>query len=184
MIESYPRRPSRPLGVALAILTSVFLFTLLPMMQVGLVVVVQQHFATLNFPDSGPQPIEVGGDFLGVSPVNMLIQGVLALAFLVIAVLAWRGRPARIRYIFVGAVIGLTLIKIGVMLVQVLSSPDFVQGYSSLDSLTSAFGRIQAGFELLVMTYVVWYLNRGPARAFYRGYFLPPHTPDNSPTSG
>jgi hypothetical protein len=34
----------------------------------------------------------------------------------------------------------------------------------------------------LVSFYVVWYLNRGPARAFYRGYYLP--DPSGVPQTG
>lgn len=165
-------RPPRPLGVSLAIITSILLFSVLPLIQVGLVMVVQQHFASLDFPEGGPQPVAVGGDFLGVAPMTLIVQSALALAFLGLAAMTWRGRPGRIRFIFVGTVVLLTIVKIAVQLVQALQAQALTQGISSLDSLAAAFGRIQSGFEVLVMLYVVWYMNRGPARAFYRGHFL------------
>lgn len=181
MADMHAQRPPRPLGVALAIFTSLFLFTLLPLMQIGMILVVQRHFSSLEFPEGGPQPIVVGGDFLGVSPWAILAQALIAVIFAIILVFAWRGRPSFIRFVFVGSVIFLTLMKIAAMLIQSSATQNLSEGISSLDSLVATFGSIQVVVELVVMIYVVWYLNRGPARAFYRGYYLSRRVPDENP---
>jgi hypothetical protein len=68
---------------------------------------------------------------------------------------------------------GLTLFSIASVVIGQLSQQDLANGVSSLDSILKplSLGEFVMGF--LVTFYVVWYLNRGPARAFYRGYYLP-----------
>ena len=167
------QRPSRPLGVSLAIFASVMLFSVFPLMLVAMVLLVQRHFANLDFSESGLEPLAMGGDFLGVSPVRLVVQAVAGVIFLVIAFLAWRGRPASIRYVMLVAVILMTLFSLALAVSQPLTSQNLPQGISSLDSVMSSLSCGQFGLSLLVSLYVVWYLNRGPARAFYRGYYLP-----------
>jgi hypothetical protein len=164
-------RPGRPLGVSLAIIASVMLFSLFPLGMVGMVLLVQQHFQNLDF--SGLEPIAMGGDFMGIPPVNLIIQVLVSLAFLVIAVFAWIGRPPFIRYIMLAAVVALTLLSLLATIIQGLAQPELSQGFSSLDGLMNSVSCGQFGLSVLVSLYVVWYLNRGPARAFYRGYYLP-----------
>jgi hypothetical protein len=167
------QKPGRPFGVSLAIFVSVCLFTILPLMQVGMILLVRQHFLNLNFEDSGLQTIAMGGDFLGVPEGSIIVQSVLSLAFLVVAALAWRGKPSSMRFIMVGAVILLTVIQLISVVASQLSAPNFQAGSSSLDGLMNSIGTGQFILQLLVLLYVAWYMNRGPARAFYRGYYLP-----------
>jgi len=167
------QKPGRPLGVTLAIIASVTLFTVFPLMIVAMVVLVNRHFSNLDFAGSGLEPIAMGGDFLGVSPANLAIQTIVSLAFLVIAIFAWRGRPAAIRYVMLVAVVGMTLLSLVTTIIQSMSQPEVAQGISSLNSLSSSLSCGQFALSALVSLYVVWYLNRGPARAFYRGYYLP-----------
>lgn len=169
------QRPPRPLGVSLAIVTSVFLFTLLPISQVILIVVVRQHFMNLSFP-SGLQPTAVGGDFLGVPASSLFLQTVLALVFLIVAVAAWRGRRPAMRFVMVLTVIALTAIKLISLITQSAAPQSLENGISSGNGLFNALSAGQFVTELIVMLYVVWYMNRGPARAFYRGYYLPTPT--------
>jgi hypothetical protein len=77
------------------------------------------------------------------------------------------------RFIMVGAVILLTVIQLISVVASQLSAPDFQAGSSSLDGLMNSIGIGQFILQLLVLLYVAWYMNRGPARAFYRGYYLP-----------
>jgi hypothetical protein len=95
------------------------------------------------------------------------------LLFLVIALLAWRGRPPMIRFAFIAGVIYLTVVTILLTAVSQMNQPSVEQGLDSgaqfVDSLLT--GRLV--MSLLVALYVIWYVNRGPARAFYRGYYLP-----------
>ena len=165
-------RPGRPFGVTLALIASACLFSILPLLQVGLILVVRQHFLNMEFQDTGLDMIAMGGDLLGVAESSLILQTVLSLSFLLIVVFAWRGKPEAMRFILVAAVFLLTMIK----LVSIVA-PLFVQqnpqvGASSLDGLMRSLGTGQFIIELLVLVYVVWYMNRGPARAFYRGYYL------------
>jgi hypothetical protein len=170
--------PPRPLGVSLAILAGVVLFTLLPLMQVCLLLNVQQHF--LSFPERLPddpeavQPLASGVDILGgINSTTFVVQGITAIIFLVIAVFAWRGRPSYIRWVMVLVIPGITVFK---FLYQAATTAQYnlSQGISSGDSLLGAFNNIQFVMEFLVMLYVAWYMNRAAARAFYRGSYAPP----------
>jgi hypothetical protein len=101
-----------------------------------------------------------------------MIQIGLALGFLIIAVLAWLGKPSYMRHV----------LRIAVVIISALSIYTIIQpenGWSG-GSLDSVLENLTAGFILwyiLVPLYVVWYLNRGPARAFYRGYYLEGEVP-------
>lgn len=174
------KRPGRPLGVSLAIFASVILYTLFPMALIAMVLIVQQHFQNLDFSGSGIEPIAIGGDFIGVNPVNLAIQAIVSLAFLVIAVFAWIGRPSSIRYVMLAAVVVMTLYSLFQTISQTLTQPGITQGISSLDALLGSVSCGQFALSTLVTLYVVWYLNRGPARAFYRGYYLPAPDHPNS----
>ncbi|HEX2909068.1 MAG TPA: hypothetical protein VHO69_19500 [Phototrophicaceae bacterium] len=178
------RRPGRPLGVSLAIVASLFLFTLLPLLQVGMILVLRQRFVNLDFAGEGEQPIFSGADVVGGVPMGQIVfQGALSLAFLVIAVLAWRGKPGRIRLIFVVGVVLLTAIRFVTVVIQRFSEQNLQLGISSADSIFQSLALGQLAAELLVTLYVMWYMNRGPARAFYRGYYLaaPPETATSDP---
>jgi hypothetical protein len=169
-------KPGRPFGVTLAIIASACLFSILPLLQVGIVLSVRQHFLNMNFQDSGLDTIAMGGDLLGVPESSIILQSVLSIAFLVISVMAWRGKPSSIRFIMIAAVVALTIIKLISVLVPLLSQPDFQAGSSSLDGILNSLGAGQFVIEFLILLYVMWYMNRGPARAFYRGYYLPDPT--------
>jgi hypothetical protein len=166
------QHPGRPLGVSLAIFASVMLFTVFPLLFVAMVLIVKSHFENIDF--GGFEVYASGGDYLGVSPVLLVIYTVVAITFFVIAVFAWRGRPSYMRYVMLVAVIILTLLSLGLTIVaQTTGNQNLPQGISSLDSLMSSVSCGQFALSFLVTFYVAWYLNRGPARAFYRGYYLP-----------
>jgi hypothetical protein len=162
--------------VTLAVLASTVLFSLFPLMQVMLFLNVRQHFVSQSFDPSYGDPIIAGADVLGVPDTLLMFQGFVAIIFLVIAVMAWRGHPPQMRFVLMGAVLFLTILR---FLMTVSPTPSDPQsGYSSLDSILRLLNSTQFVLNLLVMLYVVWYLNRGPARAFYRGaYLTPPGTP-------
>jgi hypothetical protein len=167
-------RPGRPFGVSVAIVASAFLFTILPLMQIGAVLIVRRHFMNMSFEDDqlGIEPFAIGGDFLGVQESSIFIQAILSIIFLMIAIAAWRGRPPAIRFVLVASVFGLTLLKLVTIIGSSLSQPNFQAGMSSLDGLMRSLGTGQLMIDILVVLYVAWYMNRGPARAFYRGYYL------------
>ena len=80
-------RLGRPFGVAIAIVAGTFLFALLPLLQVGMVLVLQQRFLDISVGGSQPDLLASGSDLpAGVTSEQLLLQSGLALAFLVIAV--------------------------------------------------------------------------------------------------
>ena len=85
------------------------------------------------------------------------------------------------RYLLILTCAGLTLFNILNVIVAQLSQQNMVAGVSSLDSILNSLSLGQFVISFLVTFYVVWYLNRGPARAFYRGYYLPVPA-DNAPS--
>lgn len=175
-------RPPRTVGVSLAILASGLLFSILPLLQLGLLLLIQYRFANVDLTVPGQTdsvaPVAVGGDFTGIDNRIVILQTILGVIFLAIAVFAWRGRPAWIRFVMLAAVLGLTLITVGLSVAPLLAQSDPGQGLDSGEALwrTLLSGRLL--LSILVAFYVVWYMNRGPARAFYRGYYLeaPPAT--------
>lgn len=154
-------------------------------MQVGMVLVVRQHFANLEFSYQldGQQYDEIasGGDFLGVSETNLMIYALAGVIFLVIAYLAWRGRPSRIRFVLMAAVVFLAAFYAFQAVQTLISVPDLQNGIDAADSAMYTQSRLELVLYALVVLYVIWYINRGPARAFFRGYYLDdPQTPPSS----
>lgn len=167
------QRPPRPFGVTLAVIASLILFTCFPLMEVGMLISVRLHFANLKFADDGTQPFAIGADFLGIPDSKIILQTVIAIVFLIIAFFAWRGRPKVMRYVLMITCALLTLFNILNIVAGQLSQQNLDAGVSSLDSILNSLSLGQFAVGILVTFYVVWYLNRGPARAFYRGYYLP-----------
>src|SRR5690606_19300873 len=98
-------------------------------------------------------------------------QAILAITILILCILAWRGRPRWVRSALLWMVLIIDAIYVLGMIAWFTRPPDFSQGITSADNLAAP---LQGGyFVLLVLTtsYLVWYLNREPARAFFRGTF-------------
>lgn len=166
------QKPGRPLGVTLAIIVSVIMYSLLPLASVILVVtaerVVSESVAELGASASG------GDLFGGYTKAQLVIQTILSIVFFIIAFLAWRGNRGYMRFVLIISVILLAAVNIGLILIaKVTENNEGIVGQTggSQDILES----LQIGQVLLLILvpiYVIWYLNRGPARAFYRGYYL------------
>ncbi len=169
-------KPGRTLGLSLAIIASVMLFTVLPFMQIATLLLLNYHLRNvdLNMPgNSGAvAPIASGGNFMGVDNNAVLIQGVLGLIFLVIAFYAWRGRPSWIRFATLAAVVVLTIVTVVYSVIPLSHDPNLNEGIDSGQSLAQTLLSGRLMLSVLVALYVVWYMNRGPARAYYRGYYL------------
>ncbi len=172
-LEAKVQHPPRPFGVTLAIIASLVLFTIIPLAEVTMLLMVRLHFSRVTFTNPEDLPFAIGTDLLGIPDSRLILQAVIAIVFLIIAFFAWRGRPAFMRYVLMLSCICLTLYNVlSVFLVQ-LNQNNFEGGISSLDSILNSLSFGQFAIGLLVSFYVIWYLNRGPARAFYRGYYLP-----------
>jgi len=168
-------KPGRTLGLSLAILGAVMLFSVLPLLQVAMILLLRYRLQNASLPlegDTTPStPFAVGGAFVGVDDGTMLLQAGLGIGFLIIAFFAWRGRPGWIRFVMIGAVALLTLISIGVSVAPLISAPDLNAGIDSGEAIRNVLLSGRMIVSVLLALYVAWYMNRGPARAFYRGYY-------------
>jgi hypothetical protein len=170
-------KPGRTFGLSLAIIASVLLFSILPLMQVSMVLLVEYRLS--QQPPTLPlgngeniQPIAVGGDFTGVADSTLILQTLLGLAFLLVALLAWIGRPPSIRFVLIAAVCTLTLLTLLTSILPLFSAPNLQDGIDSGAGVVRSLLASRALLTLLVPLYVLWYMNRAPARAFYRGCYL------------
>lgn len=95
------------------------------------------------------------------------VEGVVGGVMLILCLLTWFGRPARARWALLAAMLALTGVNL-IRIVQAWSTPaDPVFGGQVQSALRSAL-LCQLPLMVLVPLYVVWYLNRAPARAFFR----------------
>ncbi|MCA9909718.1 MAG: hypothetical protein KC519_13770 [Anaerolineae bacterium] len=165
-------KPPRTLGIAIAIIASVCLFSCLPLLQVVMFVAVRGNLATELVPLETGGTAAFGGCVLNASDERLILQAGLALIFLIIAAVAWRGKPPIIRFVLVAAVLLLSAGNI-VLLISTLATPQTLQtGIDSGETVTRSLATMQLLITVLIPLYVVWYMNRGPARAFFRGYYL------------
>jgi len=164
-------KPGRPFGLSLAILASAMLFSILPLMQVGTILLLRRRFQGTSL--NGVNPAAAGGALNGIPDISLIIQVILGIIFLVIAVFAWRGRPAWIRFAMLIAVAILAIVTVILSIVPLVTNPDVNAGIDSGAAISQTLLSWRLISSVLVAFYVVWYVNRGPARAFYRGYYLP-----------
>lgn len=170
-------KPGRPFGVTIAIIVSVIMYSFLPLTQVVIILGVEQIVNDVS--DGIDLTVDAsasGGDFRGgVTDGQLITQSAFSLIFLGVAIMAWRGRPSYMRFVLIGSVLILALINIGLIIIPQLTQSDSGLTGASGGSLEDAFASLQITqiiLLILVPIYVVWYLNRGPARAFYRGFYL------------
>jgi len=159
-------RPGRPFGVSLAIALCTLIFSIVPLVEVGFLLVVNQ---TIYQDETG---VIFGTDVLQSASFPIFMQTFISLAFLLIAIFAWRGGRAHIRRVFVVVTLGFAAILIAFQILPaIFAQPNLEQG---LDSLTDTFRQwrvVQLIVMVLIAWYVAWYMNRWAARAFYRGYY-------------
>ena len=163
-------KPGRPLGLSIAIIFSLTLYSLLPLVQAAFILTLRQQFAAVEFLEGGGA---VGGGMEGINDTRLLLSVVSGIIFFSIAIMAWRGKPQGIRRVFVGAVIVVTLMSMGGTLLSMRSETTLAQGIDSSSALMDSLLTVQMVISGLIALYVIWYVNRGPARAFFRGYYLP-----------
>lgn len=162
------RQTTRPFGVSLAIVLSLILFSFIPLLQVFFTVYIRTQMG-----DSGMQ-IGGSGDAIGgalgivsITDVQLLLRGIPALLYVGVAVMAWRGWPPVARYVMSVSVVGLWLY--GTVLGLLRERTFSAAGGVSSDGVLRWLQSIDFVISALVVVYVVWYMNRAPARAFYRG---------------
>lgn len=149
------QRVYRPLGLSIAIVSTGLIYGLLPL------VTIYFKWRIGAIQDKGL--IESGID---ITTWDWL-GGAFGLVMLALCVPAWLGRPARIRWVFVGALLVVVAIH-ALRIVQVWTEDvDPIFG-GQPEQAVHDFLLCQVPVLVMVPLYVVWYLNRAPARAFYR----------------
>ncbi len=168
-------RPPRTLGLSLALVTSVILFTILPLFQVFFISAIQYRVGQIDVPvgEEDVSPVAYGTEFVNTDNLLLIAQVVIGLIFLVIAIMAWRGRPPQIRWVLMGAVILLTLLTTITTFLPLIAPQELQYGIDSGRSFEQTLLLSRLCFTIFIPLYVLWYLNRAPARAFFRGYYLP-----------
>ncbi|MBC8170629.1 MAG: hypothetical protein H7X77_03120 [Anaerolineae bacterium] len=172
------KRPGRPLGLTLAILATAFIFSIVPLLRLGLDLLIMQHFNSLTWPslpygEGEVEPIFSGGETHLVNLPELLLVSTLGTAFLIVAIFAWRGKPVWIRFILYWGVLCLDVIYTLLILRSILMPVSLEQGLTSIDGTLRSSQIGYLVMIILVSLYLLWYMNRAPARAFYRGYYLP-----------
>ncbi|MCZ7547090.1 MAG: hypothetical protein M5R40_27800 [Anaerolineae bacterium] len=151
MTETKP--PRRPLGLSLMLVMCFALYVVLPLLSV----LYPWVLALVYRPAGGDSGADIGG--------WGLLQVVYSLVFGVVLVLAWLGRPARIRW----AVAGLALIQAALVLGRgfwLQSQPPPLDSMAELERATQPLLMVSAAALGL---FVSWYVNRAPAVAFFTG---------------
>lgn len=148
-------RVRRPPGVTLALLAVGVLYGLRPLLEAALYrrLEVTTHEALI------PGGVKVS--------VWSGIEGIFGGVMLVLCLLAWLGWPARIRWVLIAAMVALTAVNLVRILQAWGTDPDPIFGGQVQSTLRSAL-LCQLPLMVVVPLYVVWYLNRAPARAFFR----------------
>lgn len=169
-------KPPRTLGIAFAILASVCLFSCLPLTQ-SVILYALASRSTLEFPEPSTvegevTPVFQGNSLIGLESPQLMIQTVLAVVFLIIGILAWRGKPPYIRLIFMAAVLLLSVGNIALLYSSLTTPPDIAAGFDSGADIARQLNITYLCVSLAIPLYVIWYMSRGPARAFYRGHYL------------
>lgn len=150
-----PARAHRPLGLSLALLATAILYGLTPLFEVYFIrrlsMTTQESFL-------------LGG--VEVSAWVWVQAGVGALILLLCA-LAWWGRPPWIRHALVAVIALVTLANLyrGVEAASAPADPVYA---GQAQSILRGWLLCQLPALILVPLYTAWYLNRAPARAFYR----------------
>lgn len=128
--------------------------------------------APFEFEDETYEIIGSGGSSPFVSLEQILIDGGGAVVFLAICVVVWRGGKWWMRALFSGAVVTFAVITLFASLRVLLTPTSLENGLSSGDSILNALCSGGLIITILVPLYVLWYVNRAPARAFFRGYYI------------
>ncbi len=168
-------KPPRTFGLMIAIWLSVVWFTGVPLANTAFVMSLRWRFRNINI-DTTNSTIS-GGTITGTSNLLLAYWVFQAITFLVVASLAWNWRSQRSRYLLFAMVLALTVLNIGGT-VWGLVGASSANALDSSGNLTSSLLGAQLCFTITIPLYVMWYINRGPARAFYRGYYFP--APDDA----
>jgi len=148
-------RVRRPPGLMLALLATAALYGLAPLLEA--------YF--LHRLDATAEEAFLLG---GVTVTTWTwIQAVYGVLMLLVCGLAWWGRPPQIRFVLTGLLLVLTAVTF-YRIIETWTAPQNPIFGGQLQTTLRGYLRCQLPAMVLVPLYVTWYLNRAPARAFYR----------------
>lgn len=165
-------RPPRPLGLSLAIIVTLGWFSVLPLLQVGILFALQQRFNDTSFMVEGVpedvQPIAAGGNFGDGANTYLLLQTIAGVLFIPVAIFAWRGRPSLIRWVMLASVVVLTCVTLVVTGAELFAQQSLLTGFDAGQRIAQTLLSGRLVITLLVPLYTLWYMNRAPSRLFYQ----------------
>ncbi len=160
MTSSTPSRAHRPLGLTLALFATAVLYGLLPLMEV-------YFLWRLNMAAS--EAYILGG--VDISVWNW-IEGGLGVVMLVVCALTWRGKPAWMRKVLIVLLVVITAANL-YRIWEAWHTPLNPVFDGQAQEVLQNFLRCQFPALVVVPLYVLWYINRAPARAFFRDRTVP-----------
>jgi len=146
-----PALPRRTLGLMLALFSVALLLGLLPIFPALLLIL-----------------IDLGGHPIAPDDASFWLPAIFGLLTLIASIAAWIGRPAATRQ----ALLTIATLTLGVDLVvnshsTLMTNVGRLFG-STLDGGIRSLSLCLLGFQIAAYVFALWYLNRAPARAFYR----------------
>jgi hypothetical protein len=148
-------RVYRPLGLTVAIAATAIFYGLLPIAEV---------YFLRRLDVATDEAYLLGG--VSISTWTWL-QAIVGGVILVICGFAWWGRPPWIRFVLIGAILVPTVLTLFRIIEAWTREADPLFG-GQTEEMIRSFVRCQMPALIVVPLYVLWYLNRAPARAFYR----------------
>lgn len=103
-----------------------------------------------------------------------VLLGLMAMTYGSVTFLAWRGRPFGIYWAYQGVL----LLTIGIIILEALirfytdHPEEFLIGNDD-DDIFNRIYRYLIIFQVLICVYILWYINRAPARQFFDQYKEP-----------
>lgn len=158
-------RPRRPFGVSLAILLSLMIFVVIPM------VVVIFFAASSGILYRIESEAMSGINVVGVSLTSFTGVIIVSTLVLILGVAAWRVRSEWVRRLFSLVVLGAGVIGSVSLLQSALTGPSLESGIDSATEIARNNTIIIIVVLALVTAFSVWMMQRWSAKAFYRGYY-------------
>lgn len=148
----------RPLGVTIALLGAVVFFGIFPLIELYLAYRLDRA--------SEGSFIIVGTDLVPLDAWTWF-GGLAGLLVILMAIPAWLGRPPYIRFVFIGTIMLSMAATIAKVIAHSDASNPILPQNAFESALQDVFG-LQYFIQAVMLVYILWYLNRAPARAFYR----------------
>ncbi len=142
-------RPGRPIGLTIALLACTILYGIYPLLEAVLFISVNARMGS------------------GIS-ARLAMALVMGVAFLLLLIPAWRGRPPAIRLILIGAVLVVAVINLAFLLGDAAAQQNPFE-LNAASQIGQTINTCSLLAQLAIPLYVVWYLSRYPSRNYYAG---------------